>query len=35
MTNHYHLVVRTPKGNLIYGAKWLQSTFANRYHKLN
>jgi putative transposase len=33
MTNHFHLVVRTPKGNLIYGMKWLQSTFANRYHK--
>jgi len=25
MTNHFHLVVRTPKGNLIYGMKWLQS----------
>jgi REP element-mobilizing transposase RayT len=33
MTNHFHLVVRTPRGNLIYGMKWLQSTFANRYHK--
>lgn len=33
MTNHFHLVVRTPKGNLIYGMKWLQSTYANRYHK--
>ena len=33
MTNHFHLVVRTPKGNLIYGMKWLQSTFSNRYHK--
>lgn len=33
MTNHFHLVVRTPKGNLIYGMKWLQSTFANRYHQ--
>ena len=33
MTNHFHLVVRTPTGNLIYGMKWLQSTFANRYHK--
>lgn len=26
-------MVRTPKGNLIYGMKWLQSTFANRYHR--
>lgn len=33
MTNHFHLVVRTPQGNLIYGMKWLQSTFANRYHR--
>ena len=33
MTNHFHLVVRTPKGNLVYGMKWLQSTFANRYHR--
>lgn len=33
MTNHFHLVVRTPKGNLVYGMKWLQSTFSNRYHK--
>lgn len=33
MTNHFHLVVRTPKGNLVYGMKWLQSTFANRYHQ--
>lgn len=33
MTNHFHLVVRTPKGNLISGMKWLQGTFANRYHR--
>jgi putative transposase len=33
MTNHFHLVIRTPKGNLVYGMKWLQSTFANRYHR--
>ena len=33
MSNHFHLVVRTPKGNLISGMKWLQSTFANRYHR--
>jgi REP element-mobilizing transposase RayT len=33
MTNHFHLVVRTPKGNLISGMRWLQSTFANRYHR--
>jgi REP element-mobilizing transposase RayT len=33
MTNHFHLVIRTPEGNLVYGMKWLQSTFANRYHR--
>lgn len=33
MTNHFHLVVKTPRGNLVYGMKWLQSTFANRYHR--
>ena len=33
MTNHFHLVVRTPRGNLSWGMKWLQSTFANRYHR--
>ena len=34
MSNHFHLVVQTPEGNLSYGMKWLQSTFANRYHRL-
>jgi len=33
MTNHFHLVVRTPKGNLSWGMKWMLSTFANRYHR--
>lgn len=33
MTNHFHLVIRTPEGNLSYGMKWLQATFANRYHR--
>jgi putative transposase len=33
MTNHFHLVIRTPNGNLSYGMKWLQATFANRYHR--
>lgn len=35
MTNHFHLVVRTPRGNLSWGMKWLQSTFANRYHRFH
>ena len=29
MGNHYHLAVETPKGNLVAGMQWLQSTFAN------
>jgi len=33
MTNHFHLILRTPQGNLVYGMKWLQATFANRYHR--
>jgi REP element-mobilizing transposase RayT len=33
MTNHFHLIIRTPEGNLVYGMKWLQATFANRYHR--
>ena len=33
MTNHFHLVIRTPEGNLSYGMQWLQATFANRYHR--
>lgn len=33
MTNHFHLVVRTPRGNLSWGMKWLLGTFANRYHR--
>jgi REP element-mobilizing transposase RayT len=33
MTNHFHLVIRTPQGNLSYGMKWLQATFANRFHR--
>jgi len=33
MTNHFHLVIRTPRGNLSWGMKWLLGTFANRYHR--
>ena len=33
MTNHFHLIIRTPRGNLSWGMKWLLSTFANRYHR--
>ena len=34
MSNHYHLAVETPDGNLVAGMQWLQSTFANRFNKL-
>ncbi len=34
MGNHYHLAVETPKGNLVTGMQWLQSTFANRFNTL-
>ena len=34
MSNHYHLALETPKGNLVEGMRWLQSTFANRYNRL-
>ncbi len=33
MSNHYHLALETPKGNLVEGMRWLQSTFANRYNR--
>ena len=33
MTNHFHLVLRTPRGNLSQGMKWFLGTFANRYHR--
>jgi REP element-mobilizing transposase RayT len=33
MGNHYHLLVETPEPNLVWGMKWLQSTFANRFNR--
>jgi REP element-mobilizing transposase RayT len=33
MSNHYHLAVETPDGNLVAGMQWLQATFANRFNK--
>lgn len=33
MSNHYHLALTTPKGNLVEGVHWLQSTFGNRFHR--
>jgi REP element-mobilizing transposase RayT len=33
MSNHYHLAVETPEGNLVAGMQWLQATFANRFNR--
>lgn len=33
MRNHYHLAVETPRGNLVSGVHWLQSTFGNRFNR--
>jgi len=33
MRNHYHLAVETPRGNLVRGVHWLQSTFGNRFNR--
>ncbi len=38
MPNHFHLVVETPKANLVAGMKWLLGTFTarfNRRHRLS
>ena len=37
MSNHFHLVVETPRANLVAGMKWLLGTYTvrfNRKHKL-
>jgi hypothetical protein len=34
MSNHFHLALETPRGNLVAGMQWLESTFANRFNKL-
>jgi REP element-mobilizing transposase RayT len=34
MSNHYHLAVSTPRGNLVEGMRWLQGTFATRFNRL-
>lgn len=34
MRNHYHLALETPKGNLVEGMQWLQSTYASRFNRL-
>ena len=32
MGNHYHIVLRTPKGNLVDGMKWFQNTYTRRFN---
>ena len=34
MSNHYHLAVETPQGNLVGGMQWLQGTFSTRFNRL-
>jgi REP element-mobilizing transposase RayT len=34
MSNHYHLALETPDGNLVEGMRWLQGTFATRFNRL-
>ena len=32
MSNHFHLVVETPKANLVEGMKWLLGTYTGRFN---
>jgi len=33
MTNHFHLVVETPRANLVAGMKWLLGTYSSRFNR--
>jgi putative transposase len=33
MSNHFHLVLETPNGNLISGMKWFLGTYTGRYNR--
>jgi putative transposase len=35
MSNHYHLVFKTPEPNLVEGMKWLQNTWTKRFNARN
>ena len=35
MSNHYHLLLETPEGNLVDAMKWFQGTFTQRYNALH
>lgn len=34
MSNHYHLALETPRGNLADGMQWLQGTYSRRFNSL-
>lgn len=34
MSNHYHIALETPRGNLADGMQWLQGTFSRRFNSL-
>ena len=33
MGNHFHLVIETPRGNLVAGMKWLMGTYTQRFNR--
>lgn len=33
MPNHFHLVIETPRGNLVAGMKWLLGTYTGRFNR--
>jgi len=33
MGNHFHLAIETPRGNLVVGMQWMESTQANRFNR--
>ena len=33
MSNHFHLVIETPRGNLAEGMKWLLGTYTSRFNR--
>src|SRR4030088_309509 len=33
LSNHFHLVVETPQGNLVAGMKWFLGTYTSRFNR--
>src|ERR1700674_1024873 len=33
MSNHFHLIVETPKANLVAGMKWFLGTYTSRFNR--